>query len=77
MEAFLSSTSVRLVGLVLLAAVSSFPPAHAQEPEGQLSCFAEFAGCKLCEYEDCEVIDCRGADGVGTNDVHVECSGDN
>ncbi len=72
MEAFLSSTSVRLVGLVLLAAVSSSPPAHAQEPEGQLSCMkVEFAGCKLCEYEapgvHCEVIICS------MGDMHSNC----
>ncbi|MXW17318.1 MAG: hypothetical protein F4X60_14070 [Gemmatimonadetes bacterium] len=67
----LSSTTVRLVSLVLLAFAFSFDPGKAQE--NALECEEElFAGCQLCTGElfaglECEVIICHG------NDYHFTC----
>lgn len=61
MDPSLSSTSVRLVSVILLAAAAFFHPAQAQE---DMDCFAEFAGCKLCEWENCEIIYCPDTEEV-------------
>lgn len=63
MGAFVSSKSVRLVSLALLAVASSFYPVRAQAIH--LECEPElFAGCLLCTGElftgyECEVLLCE------------------
>ena len=55
MKALISSSVVRIAGLTLLAAVFSFSPGEALMPAPDCR---EFAGCMLCENDDCEFIIC-------------------
>ncbi len=68
------SDRLRLLSLAALAAILIAAPTSAQKPWENDEC-VQFAGCSLCEWEDCEVIDCRDDDGAGH--VHMECSGEN
>ena len=55
MKALISSNLARIAGLALLAAVFSFSPGEALMPTPECE---EFAGCLLCENDDCEFIIC-------------------
>lgn len=62
MNVLLSSTSVRLASLTLLAITFFFHPVQAQENSPE--CDEEFGGCLLCTQEIvtgivCEVIVCE------------------
>lgn len=72
MKATISSNLLRLLGLAALAVTLTVAPASAQMPWENDEC-RTFAGCKLCEWEGCEVIDCRKE---GKGHVHMECSGE-
>lgn len=69
-----SSNLLRLLSLAALSAILMVAPASAQKPWENDEC-SEFAGCSLCTWEDCEVIDCRDEEGAGP--VRMECGGEN
>lgn len=73
MKATISSNLLRLFSLAALAVALTVAPASAQKPWVNDEC-RKFAGCLLCEWEDCEVADCRDPDGEGH--VHMKCDGE-
>ena len=62
MKTLLSSSIVRLSGLALLIAALLVPPVEAATPDCE-----EFAGCQLCENDNCEIIICDDS-------VNMECN---
>lgn len=74
METTIRANPLRLLSLLALAITLIVTPAPAQQKPWENDDCRDFAGCKLCEWEDCEVIDCRDDEGAGH--VHMDCTGE-